>query len=269
MSLIQFLLPQHLLSRLMFRFARIKSPWIKNTFTAWFVSKYKVDLSEAEIENISDYSHFNDFFTRPLKKGLRPISQSKLISPVDGVVSQAGNIENSMILQAKGKQYSVASLLADNEQNNHYRSFLTIYLSPKDYHRIHMPCDGILKSMRYIPGNLFSVNQNTVNNINNVFARNERLVCLFDTDFGEMALVLVGAIFVGSMETTWAGQITPPYTKLVKTYNYEGRQIKISKGDELGRFNMGSTVILILPQDSPRLNLEASQDLKMGQSLTE
>ncbi len=130
-----------------------------------------------------------------------------------------------------------------------------------------MPCDGSLRSMKYIPGNLFSVNQKTVDKIDRVFARNERLVCLFDTDFGEMVLVLVGAIFVGSMETSWEGQITPPFTKLVKTYDYKNRQIKLYKGDELGRFNMGSTVILILPNTSPKLNLEVEQALKMGQSL--
>ncbi len=268
MIFLQFLLPQHFLSKLMFRFARINIQWIKNNFTRWFVKKYQVNLSEAEIENIEDYSNFNDFFTRALKSNLRPISTTKIISPVDGVVSQAGKIQDFQIFQAKGRQYSVSELLADKAlQEFENGSFATIYLSPKDYHRVHMPCDGSLKSMKYIPGNLFSVNQKTVNNIDRVFARNERLVCLFDTDFGEMVLVLVGAIFVGSMETSWEGQITPPFTKLVKTYDYKNRQIKLYKGDELGRFNMGSTVILILPNGSLKLNLEVEQTLKMGQSL--
>ena len=207
MTFLQFLLPQHILSRLMFRLARIKTSWIKNIFTAWFISNYEVNLSEAKLENIKEYKDFNDFFTRSLKSDLRPISDSKLISPVDGVVSQCGRIENSMILQAKGKKYSVSALLADNTKNNFFNSFTTIYLSPKDYHRIHMPCNGILKSMKYVPGNLFSVNQSTVNKIDNVFARNERLICIFDTDFGEIALIMVGAIFVGSMQTFWEGQI--------------------------------------------------------------
>jgi len=268
MTFLQFLLPQHFLSRLMFRFTRIQVPWIKNTFTSWFVSKYEVNLNDAELEDVDDYKHFNDFFTRSLKAGARPISDSKVISPVDGVVSQFGIIEESMIVQAKGKKYSVSALLADNSKNDYFNSFATIYLSPKDYHRIHMPCNGILKSMKYIPGNLFSVNQTTVNNIDQVFARNERLVCHFDTEFGEIALVMVGAIFVGSMQTSWEGQITPPYTKLVKGYDYMDRQIHLSKGEELGRFNMGSTVILILPQGSPELNLEAGQVLNMGQSIT-
>ena len=183
---------------------------LKITLPRWFVKKYKVNLSEAEIENIEDFSHFNDFFTRSLKPSLRPISESKIISPVDGVVSQSGKINDSQIVQAKGRKYSVSALTADEPfkeiQNG---SFATIYLSPKDYHRIHMPCEGTLISMNYIPGDLFSVNQNTVDNIDGVFARNERLVCLFETDFGVMVFVLVGAIFVGSMQTSWEGLITP------------------------------------------------------------
>ena len=268
MTFLQFLLPQHLLSRLMFRFARIQVQWIKNSFTSWFVSKYKVNMNEAGLEDIKEYKHFNDFFTRSLKAGTRPISESKVVSPVDGVVSQCGNIEGSMIFQAKGKRFSVEALLANSPKENFYTSFATIYLSPKDYHRIHMPFDGILKSMKYIPGNLFSVNKRTVENIDQVFARNERLICYFDTEYGEMALVMVGAIFVGSMETSWEGLVTPPYTKSVKTYDYDSRQIGLSKGEELGRFNMGSTVILILPKGSPELNLEAGKALKMGQSIS-
>ena len=268
MTFLQFLLPQHLLSRLMFRFARIKSPWIKNSFTSWFVSKYKVNLNEALLEDIDEYKHFNDFFTRALKDGSRPISDSQLVSPVDGVVSQYGSIKDSLIVQAKGKKYSVKSLLAENSKNDLYTSFVTIYLSPKDYHRIHMPLDGSLKSMKYIPGNLFSVNQRTVDDIDQVFARNERLVCYFDSEYGEIALVMVGAIFVGSMETSWEGQITPPYNKSVKTFEYASRQIKLSKGEELGRFNMGSTVILLLPHNVSKMNFEFNKTLKMGQSLT-
>ena len=268
MTFLQFLLPQHLLSRLMFRFARIQVQWIKNSFTSWFVSKYKVNLNEAELQDIYEYKHFNDFFTRALKAGSRPLSESKVVSPVDGVVSQIGSIEKSMIVQAKGKKFSVEALLAGNSEVDLYSSFATIYLSPKDYHRIHMPFDGILKSMKYIPGNLFSVNQRTVNNIDQVFARNERLICNFNTEYGEIAIVMVGAIFVGSMETSWEGQITPPYDKSLKTYQYESRQIDLSKGEELGRFNMGSTVILLMPKGSPDLNLEIGQALKMGQSIS-
>jgi phosphatidylserine decarboxylase len=252
----------------MFRFARIRAPWIKNSFTSWFVSKYKVNLNEAELEDIKEYKHFNDFFTRSLKAGSRPLSDSKVVSPVDGEVSQFGSIEESMIVQAKGKKFSIEALLADNSKDDLYSSFATIYLSPKDYHRIHMPFDGRLKLMKYIPGNLFSVNQMTVNNIDQVFARNERLICYFDSEYGEIALVMVGAIFVGSMETSWEGRITPPYDKSVKTYQYESYQIDLSKGEELGRFNMGSTVILLMPKGSPKLNLETGKVLKMGQSIS-
>ena len=173
-----------------------------------------------------------------------------------------------MIVQAKRKKYSVEALLEDKSKNDLYSSFATIYLSPKDYHRIHMPFDGRLKSMKYIPGSLFSVNHRTVNNIDQVFARNERLISYFDSECGEIALVMVGAIFVGSMETSWEGKVTPPYTKSVKTFDYDSRQIDLFKGEELGRFNMGSTVILLMPKGSPDLNLETGQILKMGQSIS-
>ena len=268
MTFLQYLLPQHLLSKLMFWFARIENAWIKNTFTRWFVNKHQVNLAEAERDNISDYAHFNDFFTRALKPEARPISESAIISPVDGVVSQAGQIKDSQILQAKGHHFSLSQLLAGEsleKLENGY--FATIYLAPKDYHRIHMPFDGKLVSMRYIPGNLFSVNHKTVNKVNGVFARNERLVCLFDTVFGKVVFVLVGAIFVGSMETSWQGQITPPYGKVVKVYDYTEKELELFKGDELGRFNMGSTVIMLLPETAPALKLQSGQELKMGQVL--
>ena len=268
MVFLQYLLPQHFLSRLMFRFARIENSWIKNNFTRWFVKHYQVNLSEAKIENIDDFTHFNDFFTRSLKSSLRPISSSKIISPVDGVVSQSGKIDDMQILQAKGRQYSIAELLADKASKSFKNgSFSTIYLSPKDYHRIHMPCDGTLLEMKYIPGNLFSVNQKTVTHVEKVFARNERLVCLFKTEFGQMAFVMVGAIFVGSMQTAWEGQITPPYGKKIINYNYKDKEINLSKGDELGRFNMGSTVIMLLPENSIEISLIEGQELKMGQGI--
>ena len=268
MIFLQYILPQHFLSKLMFRFAKIETLWIKNTCTRWFVNKYNVNLAEAELENIEDYINFNDFFTRALKTDLRPISESKLISPVDGVVSQAGKIQDSQILQAKGRQYSTSELLADKASEElENGSFATIYLSPKDYHRIHMPCDGTLVAMKYIPGDLFSVNQKTVRHVEKVFARNERLVCLFKTEFGEMAFVLVGAIFVGSMQTSWHGQITPPYGKKIINFNYKDKEVRLSKGDELGRFNMGSTVIMLLPERSTEINLIEGQELKMGQAI--
>jgi len=267
MTFLQYLLPQHFLSKQMFRFARIENEWIKEAFTRWFVNKYQVNLAEAERDGISDYAHFNDFFTRALKPQARPISESPIISPVDGVVSQAGQIKDSQILQAKGHHFSLSQLLAgESVEKIENGYFATIYLAPKDYHRIHMPIDGKLVSMRYIPGNLFSVNYKTVNKVNGVFARNERLLCLFDTVFGNVVLVLVGAIFVGSMETSWQGQVTPPYGKVVKVYDYKEKEFGLFKGDELGRFNMGSTVIMLLPETAPTLKLQSGQELKMGQS---
>jgi len=268
MTFLQYLLPQHLLSKLMFRFARIENVWIKDSFTRWFINKHQVNLAEAESDSISDYAHFNDFFTRALKPQARPISESEIISPVDGVVSQAGKIKDSQILQAKDHHFSLSQLLAgESTEKIENGYFATIYLAPKDYHRIHMPIDGQLVSMRYIPGNLFSVNQKTIQKVNGVFARNERLVCLFDTVFGRVVFVLVGAIFVGSMETSWQGQITPPYGKMVKVFDYKEKEFELSKGDELGRFNMGSTVIMILPETAPALKLQLGHKLKMGQSL--
>jgi len=268
MIFLQYLLPQHFLSKLMFWLARIENTWIKKTFTRWFINKHQVNLAEAERDNISDYVHFNDFFTRALKPQVRPISESPIISPVDGVVSQAGQIKDSQILQAKGYHFSISKLLAgESSEKIENGYFATIYLSPKDYHRIHMPIDGKLVYMRYIPGNLFSVNHKTVQKVNGVFARNERLVCLFDTVFGRVTFVLIGAIFVGSMETSWHGQVTPPYGKEVKVYDYTEKEFELLKGDELGRFNMGSTVIMLLPETSPALKLQSGQELKMGQSV--
>jgi len=268
MIFLQYLLPQHFLSKLMFWFARIETVWIKNTFTRWFINKHQVNLAEAELDNISEYVHFNDFFTRSLKSQARPISESEIISPVDGVISQAGKVKDSQVLQAKGYDFSISQLLGGESvekiENGH---FATIYLAPKNYHRIHMPIDGKLVSMRYIPGNLFSVNHKTVNKVNRVFARNERLVCLFDTVFGRVAFILVGAIFVGSMETSWHGQVTPPYGKVVKVYDYTEKEFELFKGEEMGRFNMGSTVIMLLPENAPAFKLHSGQELKMGQSL--
>jgi len=267
MVFLQYLIPQHLLSNLMHRFARIEVAWLKNTFLHWFVNKYGVNLAEAQRERIEDYIHINDFFTRSLKQGVRALATAEVVSPVDGVVSQAGDIHSGQIFQAKGHNFSVGQLLSDNGEQFENGQFATIYLSPKDYHRIHMPFDARLKSMTYIPGDLFSVNQQTVDTVSGLFARNERLVSYFDTAFGEVAFVMVGAIFVGSMETIWQGQITPPYKKSVRDYCYEGENIKLLKGDELGRFNMGSTVIILLPERAPSFNLQVGQELKMGQGL--
>lgn len=257
MIFLQYIIPQHGFSRLMFRFASIKNTWIKNKFTHWFVKTYQVDLSQAQREKVEDYQSFNDFFTRALKADVRPIGAG-LTSPVDGTVLQIGNIENGDLIQAKGKKFSLKSLLG-NEEN--FQNFATIYLSPSDYHRIHAPLDGKLLKMDYIGGDLFSVNKQTANSVDNLFARNERVVCYFDT----YTIVLVGAIFVGSMETVWHGKITPPYGKQFGI-DYANKGISLKKGDELGHFNMGSTVILL--SNTHQFDLQVGQVVKMGHSLS-
>lgn len=257
MIFLQYIIPQHGLSGLMFRFARLENQWIKNKFTHWFVKTYQVDLSQANRENIEDYQSFNDFFTRSLKADARPIGVG-LISPVDGTISQFGNITNGDLIQAKGKKFTLKALLGNETV---FQNFTTIYLSPSDYHRIHAPLDGKLLKMDYIGGNLFSVNQKTAYSVDNLFARNERVVCYFDT----YTIVLVGAIFVGSMGTVWHGQITPPYGKQF-SIDYSDKDISLKKGEELGRFNMGSTVILL--SNTHQFDCQPEQVVKMGQSLS-
>ncbi len=266
---LQYILPQHWFSKLMFRFARIENTWLKNIFIDWFVKTYQVNLSEAERERVEDYQHFNDFFTRALKSSVRPIAHSAIICPVDGIVSQVGTISNAQIIQAKNHHYSVAQLLANDARSGEFEAgfFATIYLSPKDYHRIHMPYDAKLISMSYIPGALFSVNKAAADNIDGLFARNERVVCYFATDFGLCVVILVGAIFVGSMQTVWHGQINPPYAKKIQYFDYLKQNIVLKKGAELGRFNMGSTVIMLAPKPGNRFALQTNQVVKIGQAL--
>jgi phosphatidylserine decarboxylase len=265
----QYIIPQHILSRLMFRFARIENSWLKRRFTRWFVQAYGVNLSEAARENIEDYQHFNDFFTRALKPNARNIAPNKIICPVDGRVSQVGGISHGTIFQAKNRYYTVSALLAENAHTNAFECgyFATIYLSPKDYHRIHMPYDAKLLAMDYIPGDLFSVNQTTARGVNNLFARNERVVCYFETEFGLCAFVLVGAIFVGSMQTVWHGQINPPYRKKVEHFDYSQQNIQLKKGEEMGRFNMGSTVIMLMPNQDNNFYLVEEEVVLMGQKI--
>jgi phosphatidylserine decarboxylase len=258
MTFWQHLIPKHALSNLMFKFTRIKNRWIYLKFTNWIIKTYRVDMSEAKKENIEDYTCFNDFFTRELKDDARPIGDG-FVSPVDGTLSQNGAIENGELIQAKGKKFTLKSLLGNDEKHQNFKHFATIYLAPSNYHRIHAPLDGKLLNMEYIGGDLFSVNTQTANNINNLFARNERIVCYFDT----YTIILVGAIFVGSMDTVWHGQITPPYGKRF-SIDYKDRNISLKKGEELGRFNMGSTVILL--SNTHEFNEKINQKVKMGQS---
>lgn len=216
----------------------------------WFVRRYRVDMSEAAEPDVAGYRTFNDFFTRALRSGARPIAPADYVCPVDGAISQSGPIEGERILQAKGHHYSVAALvggdgaLAAPFANGH---FATIYLSPKDYHRIHMPCDGWLTRMIHIPGSLFSVNPTTARAVPGLFARNERVVCVFESGRGPFVMVLVGATVVGSMATVWHGTVNPPRPGAVREWRYPDRSIRLAKGDEMGRFLLGSTVVLLFP----------------------
>ncbi|MDO8826915.1 archaetidylserine decarboxylase [Methylophaga sp.] len=276
LTLPQYCLPQHTLSRLMHKICRCKQPWFKNRIISTIIKQYRVDMSEAVQPDINHYQHFNAFFTRRIKTESRPVAYGSdvIVSPVDGCISQLGLIEAGRIFQAKGHDYSTLELLGGDEQlaaQFDGGQFATIYLSPRDYHRIHMPISGKLTRMRYVPGKLFSVNPLTVRGVPRLFARNERVITIFQTDFGPVAIILVGAIFVGSMETVWhEGEITPPYTKDILDWHYQDSNIRLNKGEEMGRFNMGSTVVLLLPADAPAWTEEwkAEMKIKLGQALT-
>lgn len=274
----QYLLPHHLLSRLAGCLAESRVEWIKGPFTRWFARRFDIDMSQAANEDINGYENFNAFFTRALKADARPLDPTPgaVLSPADGAISQHGKIENGRIFQAKGHNFSLLELLGgDSERAAPFMGgqFSTIYLSPRDYHRVHMPLAGTLREMIYVPGRLFSVNQTTAENVPELFARNERVVCIFDTERGPMAMVLVGAMIVASIETVWAGLVTPPKREL-KTFRYDeqARQpIHLDKGAEMGRFKLGSTVILCFgpEQVSWAENLCAGSAVRMGQALTD
>ncbi len=241
------ILPHHFISRGLFFLSRIQAPWLQKLLIRFYSRAFDIDLGAAVLQDLSQYKTLNQFFTRELKPEARVIDQSNdgFVSPVDGRVSQCGEIDSRLILQAKGREYSVAALLGESyDPVFDHGAFATLYLSPKDYHRIHMPIDGTLLEMTYIPGRLFSVAPFCVNNIDSVFARNERVVCIFSTSAGKIALVLVGAINVAAIETVWAGLVTPK-KGLQKFAIQYANEIALEKGQEMGRFNMGSTVILI------------------------
>jgi len=268
-----YALPHHLISRSVFKLTRIKSPLVPKAIQI-FSNAFNVNLDEAVNPDPKSYSTFNEFFTRELKPELRPLSDSLIVSPVDGTISQFGAIENGLLLQAKGMNYSLDKLLGENTNRSckyDNGQFITIYLSPKDYHRIHMPCSGTLVEQTHVPGRLFSVAKHTVNTVKGIFARNERVIASFDTEHGPMAMILVGAINVAAIETVWHGLITPPKGETVTSKNYSGKEIAIEKGKEMGRFNMGSTVILLFKNGAPKLkdSLEVDQSLKLGESLSD
>lgn len=265
--------PQHLLSRLVGKLASSQTSWVKNSFIGWFAKRYQVNMSEAAQPDLRAYACFNDFFTRALKADARPLSQApgSLICPADGEISQAGRIEGSAILQAKGRHYSLQALLGnDIEWAERYidGQFATVYLSPKDYHRVHMPCDGRLVKTHYIPGDLFSVNQTTAEGVDRLFARNERLVCHFETPSGPMTLVLIGAMIVAGIQTAWAGLSAPAGKHpLQQDHSADGSERQLLRGEEMGRFLLGSTVIVLLGPNTGQIadNMQAGQPVRMGQ----
>jgi phosphatidylserine decarboxylase len=239
------------------RLARARGGAFTTRFIQWFVQRYRVNMAEAANPEVSSYTSFNDFFTRELKVGARPLAQADLVSPVDGAISQFGPIKGQQIFQAKGHQFSCGALvggdaaLAAQFEDGH---FANLYLSPRDYHRIHMPCAGRLTRMIYVPGDLFSVNPTTARGVPGLFARNERVVCVFEAESGPFVLVLVGATIVGSMATTWHGAVNAPRPGKICEWQYQDQAIHLRQGEEMGRFLLGSTVVMLFPQGPLQFN---------------
>ena len=257
----QYAMPKHFISRVVGKLAAAKAGALTTALIKLFIKKYKVDMSEAQYPDPAHYKSFNEFFTRPLKDGMRPMVEDSntIIHPVDGAISQLGDIVDGQLIQAKGHDYSLQALLGGSQDDTIPflgGKFATIYLAPKDYHRIHMPVDGTLSKMIYVPGDLFSVNPLTAQNVPNLFARNERVVAIFETEIGPLAMVLVGATIVASIETIWAGTVTPPAGSDVFSWKYPttgDNAITLKKGEEMGRFKLGSTVVLAWGADKAEI----------------
>ena len=270
----QYLLPKQALTALAGRLASARAGRLTTSLIRTFVQQYRVDMMQAAEPDITRYATFNDFFTRALKPGARPIASAGLVCPVDGAVSQCGAIDGEQIFQAKGHMYSTVALvggdptLAAQFDNG---SFATVYLSPKDYHRIHMPCDGRLLRMLHIPGDLFSVNGATARSVPGLFARNERVVCVFEGQHGPFVLVLVGATIVGSMATVWHGVVNPSRPGTVREWHYADRDVRLKQGDEMGRFLLGSTVVLLFPAGQVTFDSrwQAALPVCMGEAMGE
>ena len=268
---LQYVLPQHALSRLVLAATRVRIPWFKNLLTRGFLRLFSLDMSEAMEPDPYRYGSFNEFFTRALRADARPIDPDpeSIASPVDGIVSECGTIDNDRLLQAKGRQYTLDELLARQPWARSFEggSFATLYLAPFNYHRIHMAVQGTLRDTVYVPGRLFSVNSATARQVPRLFARNERVLTLFDTEFGHFALVMVGALNVGSMATVWAGDITPAAQRIVMRIPCPA--VTLDKGAELGRFNMGSTVILLFEPNRAEWHplLRAGSVVQLGQAI--
>lgn len=276
LTLPQYCLPQHWLSRTLGKVANNRDPMVAQWLIKRFIQHYQVDVSEALRADLSSYHSFNDFFTRALKPDARPLPKDPkaIVSPADGTVSQAGIITDGRIFQAKGHSFSAQELLACSAAEAapfHNGRFITVYLSPKDYHRVHLPYAGTLTAMTYIPGKLFSVNPRTASTVPRLFARNERVACWFDTTLGPMVVVLVGAFFVASIETVWAGVVAPnrKNPSQVQHIQYAPKAYRFKRGDEIGRFQFGSTAIVLLPESAPlwREAIKAESVVKMGQTI--
>jgi phosphatidylserine decarboxylase len=253
----QYLLPKSALTNFAGRVAGAKAGKYTTGLIRWFVGRYNVNMDEALDPNIANYKTFNDFFTRALRPDARPLADAAYICPVDGRISQFGDIEDDQIFQAKGHKFSTTALVGGDAQlaaQFQHGSFANLYLSPRDYHRIHMPIDGKLTRMIYVPGELFSVNPTTARGIPGLFARNERVVCVFDTAHGPFVMTLVGATIVGSMATVWHGVVNPPRLAQVTEWSYTDQNIVLKKGDELGRFLLGSTVVMLFQKDVLKFN---------------
>jgi phosphatidylserine decarboxylase len=270
--LLQYLMPKLLLTVLAGKFASARLGGLTTAVIRRFVARYGVNMQEAADPDIASYASFNGFFTRPLREGARPLADAAFICPVDGAISQFGAIERDSIFQAKGHSYTTTALVggdADLAAQFADGSFATLYLSPRDYHRIHMPCAGRLRRMIHVPGELFSVNPVTASGVPGLFARNERVVCVFDSPSGPFVLTLVGATVVGSMATVWHGVVNPPRTSTVREWHYDGQEVALHKGQEMGRFLLGSTVVMLFRKDTLNFNpaWEPGKAIRMGEAM--
>jgi phosphatidylserine decarboxylase len=268
----QYLIPKQALTVLAGKLAGAEAGGLTTGIIRWFVGRYGVNMAEAANPDIASYASFNEFFTRPLRDGARPLAAADFICPVDGAISQFGAIERDQIFQAKGHSYSTTALVGgDRELAARFEngSFATLYLSPRDYHRIHMPCDGRLMRMIHVPGALFSVNPTTARGVPGLFARNERVVCVFDSPHGPFVLTLVGATIVGSMATVWHGLVNPPRPGHLREWNYADQQIALRQGDEMGRFLLGSTVVMLFPKGAVKFNPDWApvQAIRLGEAM--
>ncbi|MBK7279645.1 archaetidylserine decarboxylase [Candidatus Aalborgicola defluviihabitans] len=268
----QYIIPKQALTALAGKLASARAGSWTTSVIRWFVKRYQVNMAEAANPDIASYATFNDFFTRPLKDGARPLARADCVCPVDGAISQFGPVNKDQIFQAKGHSYSTTALvggdaaLAAEFEDGH---FATLYLSPKDYHRIHMPCDGVLRRMIYVPGDLFSVNPTTARGVPGLFARNERVVCVFDSAQGPFVQVLVGATIVGSMATVWHGMVNPPRPGHLWERLYKDGGVKLAQGAEMGRFLLGSTVVLLFPRGPLAFNPQWAPTgvIRMGEAM--